>query len=714
MSAMESQIRMLLSKMTLAEKLGQMRQIHGDDPGNLDLIRQGRVGSFLNVTGEAARRFQEVALRESRLGIPLLFGRDVIHGLRTVMPIPLGQAASFNPDLVEEAATVAAGEAARAGIHWTFAPMVDVSRDSRWGRIAESAGEDPLLNALMGAAMVRGFQQRQGESIRGIAACAKHYVGYGATEGGRDYNTTLIPEGELRDVYLPPFKACVEAGVATVMSAFNDLNGVPTSGNRFTLRMILKHEWQFDGMVVSDWGSITEMIAHGYCADAKAAALAGIRAGVDMEMVSDSYVNSAETLLSEGHVTPAMIDEAVTRILRLKFRLGLFEKAPAGATDRAPVLPAENLKVARQLARESLVLLKNNGILPLARTGAVAILGPLADSPVDMLGTWALDGRAEDVRTPLAALREVCGARLRYQPGLPSARSLETGGIAAAVSAARESDLSVLFLGEDAIMSGEAHCRAVLDLPGAQAELLKAVKAAGRPLVVVLFAGRALCLGPVIDLADAVIYAWHPGVMAGPAITDVLLGGESPSGRLPVSMPWVVGQIPVYYNRRNTGRPAPEGKRAGLPVGTPLDPGEFCPSYIDADPTPQFPFGFGLTYSRFEYSPVRLSAETLPAAGTLCASVTLKNAGSTPATEVVQLYIRDLVGSRTRPIRELKGFQRVALPPGESRDVVFTLTPAMLAFHDEEMRLAPEAGRFQVWISPDSASGRPAEFELLG
>lgn len=708
----EHKIQALLLKMTLAEKLGQMQQINGDDAEHLELIRQGRVGSGLNVTGDAARRFQEVALQESRLGIPLVIGRDVIHGLRTVMPIPLGQAASFNPDLVEKAAAVAARESAQAGIHWTFAPMVDVSRDSRWGRIAESAGEDTLLNAVMGAAMVRGFQQRQGEMIHGIAACAKHYVGYGATEGGRDYNTTLIPEGELRDVYLPPFKACVEAGVATVMSAFNDLNGVPTSGNRFTLRQILKQEWQFDGMVVSDWGSITEMINHGYCADAKEAARAGIRAGVDMEMVSDSYVKFAEELLQQGQITLAMIDEAVTRILRLKFRLGLFEKAPAGATDRAPQLPAAHLEVARQSARESLVLLKNNGILPLARSGRMAVLGPLADSPADMLGTWALDGRPADVQTPLAALREVFGTRLCYQPGLPSARSLEMGGIEAAVAAARASDRVVLFLGEDAVMSGEAHCRAVLDVPGAQLELLQAVKATGKPVVVVLFAGRALCLGPLSDLADAVLYAWHPGVMAGSAITDILLGVESPSGRLPMSMPWTVGQIPIYYNRRNTGRPAPEGKRAGLPVGTPLDPKEFCPSYIDADPTPQFPFGFGLTYSRFEYSPVRLSAAELLPDGNLVASVVLTNRGGCVATEVVQLYTRDLVGSRTRPIRELKGFQRVTLQPGESREVSFTVTPAMLAFHGEELRLAAEPGLFHLWISPDSASGRLAEFTI--
>lgn len=714
----ETRVKELLARMTLADKLGQMQQWSGYIPWEAEQknweedIRQGRIGSFLNTTGDQARRFQEIAVKESRLGIPLLFGRDIIHGLRTVLPVPLGLAATFDPELVEEGSRMVAAEALAVGLHWTFTPMVDVSRDSRWGRIAESAGEDTHLNCVMGAAMVRGLQQREGDTIHGIAACAKHYVGYGAAEGGRDYNTTLIPEGELRDVYLPPFKACVDAGLATVMSGLHDLNGVPASGNQFTIRRILKGEWKFDGMVVSDWGSICEMINHGYCADTRDAARAGIRAGVDMEMETDAYAKHVAELLEAGVITQEMIDDAVSRILRLKFRLGLFDKEPFGVDDNRAELPETNLAIARKAAVESVVLMKNEGILPLAAGRRVAVIGPLADSPADMLGCWAMDGRAEDVRTPLAALQAVPGLTLAYAQGLPSARSTDTSLIPEAVRVASQADAVVMFLGEDAIMSGEAHCRAVIDLPGAQMELIEAVKKAGKPIVIVLFAGRALCLGRAFHLADALLYAWHPGVMAGPALADLLLGVESPSGRLPISLPWTVGQIPIYYNKRNTGRPPAEGRRGGIPVGTPLDPKEFCPSYIDADPVAQFGFGFGLSYTRFEYGEVQLSAGTLTQGGILEASVEITNIGSHPATEVAQFYLRDLVGSRTRPIRELKGFRRVTLAPGERKTVRFTVTSAMLAFHDEEMKLVAEPGTFHLWISPDSRSGKPAVFEL--
>lgn len=714
----ETRVRELLARMTLADKLGQMQQWSGVIPWESEQknwdedIRNGRIGSFLNATGDQARRFQEIAVKESRLGIPLLFGRDIIHGLRTVLPIPLGLAATFDTGLVEEASRMVAAEALALGLHWTFTPMVDISRDSRWGRVAESAGEDTHLNCVMGAAMVRGLQQREGDTIHGIAACAKHYVGYGAAEGGRDYNTTLIPEGELRDVYLPPFKACVDAGLATVMSGLHDVNGIPASGNCLTLRRILKGEWKFDGMVVSDWGSVHEMINHGYCADTRDAARAGIRAGVDMEMETDCYAKHAGELLDSGALTMDMIDEAVSRILRLKFRLGLFDKEPFGADDKRTDLPAANLAIARKAAVESVVLMKNGGVLPLAPGRRIAVIGPLADSASDMLGCWAMDGRAEDVRTPLAALRAVPGLAVTYAQGLPSARSTDTSLIAEAARVAGQADTVVMFLGEDAIMSGEAHCRAVIDLPGAQMELIEAVKAAGKPLVLVVFAGRALCLGRAFDLADALLYAWHPGVMAGPALADLLLGVESPSGRLPISIPWTVGQIPIYYNKRNTGRPPAEGRRGGIPIGTPLDPKEFCPSYIDADPVAQFGFGFGLSYTRFEYGEVRLSAGTLKQGGTLEASVEITNTGSRHATEVAQLYIRDLVGSRTRPIRELKGFQRVTLAPGERRTVRFTVTCAMLAFHNDEMKLVAEPGTFHLWVSPDSRAGKPAVFEL--
>lgn len=710
--SIEEKIVDILERMTLHEKLGQMQQLSGTSGDFEERIRRGMVGSFLNVKGEAARKYQEIAVKESRLGIPLVFGRDVIHGYRTVMPIPLGMAASFNPGLVEEAAGIAAEEAAFEGIHWTFAPMVDVSRDSRWGRVAESAGEDTFLNASMGAAMVRGFQKREGDSIRGIAACAKHYVGYGAAEGGRDYNTTLIPEGELRDCYLPPFKACADAGAATFMSAFNDLNGVPTSGNRFTIRKILKDEWAYDGMVVSDWGSITEMVPHGYCADGKDAACKGIRAGVDMEMVSEAYIANAEQLLAEKKISMEMIDDAVARILRLKFRLGLFDKAPAGADDQSSSLNADRFDAARRIALESCVLIKNDGALPLAGKSTLAVIGPLADSPADMLGTWAMDGRPSDVKTPLDAFRSLNGSSIKYAAGMPSPRSFDKSLISGAVDAARGSDAAVIFLGEEAVMSGEAHSRAYLELPGVQLDLLKAVREAGKPVVVVIFAGRGLCLDPILKCADALLYAWHPGVAAGPAIADLLFGKVSPSGRLPISLPSAVGQSPIYYNRRNTGRPAQKGRRAGIPAGTPLDPREFCAAYIDADPFAEFPFGFGLTYGKFEYGPVKLSEAVLSMKGAVKAKVELRNSGKTEATEVVQLYLRDLVGSRTRPVRELKGFRRVTLKPGETAEVAFKVEPSMLAFHDEDMNYAAEPGLFHLWIAPDSSSGDHVEFEL--
>ncbi len=711
--SIETRICNLIKEMTLEEKLGQMQQLSGTSPEFTTRIRDGLVGSFLNVKGEDAKKYQELALNESRLGIPLLFGRDVIHGYRTVMPVPLGMAASFNMQLVEDAARIAAAEASAEGIHWTFAPMVDVSRDSRWGRIVESAGEDTLLNALMGAAMVRGFQQRKGDSITGIAACAKHYVGYGAAEGGRDYNTTLIPEGELRDCYLPPFKACVDAGVATVMSAFNDLNGVPTSGNRFTLRKVLKDEWAFDGMVVSDWGSITEMVLHGYCSDEKDAAFKGIRAGVDMEMVSESYLNNAGHLIAENKISIEMINDSVARILRLKFRLGLFDKKPSGQSDRNLKPDTAHIKIACQLARESIVLIKNNGVLPLPEKNRIAVIGPLAESAADMLGTWSMDGRLDDVKTPLSSLKKAYKDRIIFEPGIPTPRSTERHGMTSALNSAQNADVAVLFLGEEASMSGEAHSRACIDLPGAQMELLKTVRSAGKPVVVVVFAGRGLSLGPVLELCDSLLYAWHPGVMAGPALADLLVGKQSPSGRLPVSLPYTVGQSPIYYNHRNTGRPAPKGRRAGIPVGTPLDPKEFCAAYIDADPIAEFPFGFGLTYSKFDYSNVTMSDAPLQMKGSIKVSATVKNSGACTAAEVVQLYIRDLVASRTRPVRELKSFQKIILDPGKSKEVVFLITSDMLAFHNEEMVFAAEPGRFQVWISPDSASGEPSEFELV-
>jgi beta-glucosidase len=518
----------------------------------------------------------------------------------------------------------------------------------------------------------------------------------------------------LRDLYLPPFLACVKAGAATLMSAFNDLNGVPTSGNLFTLRKILREEWGFDGMVVSDWNSVIEMIPHGFAADEKDAAARAVTAGVDMEMVSRSYVDHLESLIDEGALPLALIDDAVRAILRVKFRLGLFER-PTNNLDPSDVLLAEDhLRAARIVARESCVLLKNESVLPLDRQlGRLAVVGPLADSGEDQLGCWVFDGNGEDSRTPLAALRQRLGEeRVIYHPGLPHARSQDTSAFATMTASVSEADAVVVFVGEEAILSGEAHSRAFLDLPGAQEALIDALAETGKPLVAVVMAGRSLVLSPILDKVNALLFAWHPGTMGGPAIADLLLGEASPSGRLPVTFPRTVGQIPLYYNYKNTGRPTPDDAPS-IPTGTPLDPQNFTAGYLDVDHRPLFPFGYGLTYSTFEYSDLRLSTGRLPLGESLTATVTLTNSGSTRAVEVVQLYVRDRVGSVTRPVRELKGFQRVDLAPGASQEVTFALHTGDLAFHNTAMEYVTEPGHFHLWIAPNAASGLRAEFEIV-
>ncbi|MDF3056966.1 MAG: glycoside hydrolase family 3 domain protein [Rariglobus sp.] len=713
---LEERVETLLSAMTLEEKIGQMWQVHDPKDQHDQNVREGRIGSFLNVPRDQLARLQRIAVEESRLGVPIVAGRDVIHGYRTLFPIPLGQAASFNPETVRLGAKIAAREASAAGIHWTFAPMVDISRDPRWGRIAESLGEDPVLASRLGVAMVEGFQGDDPAAPDSIAACVKHYVGYGAAEGGRDYNTALIPESELRNVYLPPFRACAEAGALSFMSAFNDLNGVPTSGNPHTIRNILKTEWNYPGMVVSDWCSITEMINHGYACDEAEAAQRSIAAGVDLEMVSESYRNHAAGLLRAGKLRQEWIDDAARRVLRMKFVLGLFDNPyPAPATPEI-FLCEPHLQAARRAATESCVLLKNNGALPLSPSGLkrVAIIGPLANAGADQVGCWAMDARGEDSQTPLAALRQSLPSTvvLDYSPGVPSSRSVDTTGFAEAIAQARAADVVLLFLGEEALLSGEAHSRAFLTLPGSQQQLLEAIAATGKTVVLVIMAGRPLVLTPVLPHASAVLYAWHPGTMGGPALADLLLGKESPSGKLPVSFPVMEGQIPAYYNKRNTGRP-PSDESRGLPQGTPLDPVGFSANYIDGDHLPLFPFGFGLSYTRFEYQNLTLKSSDVRAGGVIEASIELRNAGSMPATETVQLYVRDLFASLTRPVRELKDFQRVTLAPGETRVVAFKLPAEQLAFYDNEAKRHLEAGDFKLWIGGDSRCTNEAAFRLL-
>jgi beta-glucosidase len=716
-SDVDQRIETLLARMTIEEKLGQMSQSTARRGPMSDeikhQIRQGRWGSFLNVDSPADRaEAQRIAVKESRFGIPLIFGRDVIHGYRTVFPIPLGQAATWSPDLVERSAAAAAREASTEGIHWTFAPMLDVTRDPRWGRVAETLGEDPHLTSVLGAAMIRGFQGTSPGANGRVAACAKHYAGYGAAEAGRDYNSTFIPEIQLRDVYLPPFRAAIEAGVATVMTAFNAINGVPASGNEFTLRRILRNEWKFDGLVVSDYESIREMIQHGFAADAADAAAKAVRAGVDMEMVSTTYFDSLKKLVEEGRVPLAVIDEAVRNVLRLKHRLGLFEQPLRSAVPAQP--NAGDRELAKEAAAQSVVLLKNErGVLPLSSSvKRVAVIGPLAASARDQIGTWVMDARVEDVETPLASLRKRLGAdRVSYVAALRNSRDTSRSNFEAALQAAQASDIALLFLGEEQILSGEAHSRAFLNLPGAQESLVEEIAKAGKPLVTIILAGRPLTLQAVAARSSAVLYAWHPGTMGGPALTELLFGDRVPSGKLPITFPRTVGQIPIYYAHLNTGRPAPLGE-LGIPMGNPVDPKGFTSKYLDVDFTPEYPFGFGLSYTKFEYSNLQLSNPKLARGGTLTVSVDITNRGQRAADEIVQLYVRDLVASVAQPVRELKGFRRIHLKPAEKMTITFTLTDKDLAFYNESLQFVAEPGEFDVWIGPDSVSGPQARFVL--
>ena len=710
-------IESLLSRMTLDEKIGQMSQstsmVSPLSESIKEEIREGRWGSFLNAGSPADRaEAQRIARKESRLGIPLLFGRDVIHGYRTIFPIPLGQAASWDADLIEQAARTAAREANTEGIRWTFAPMVDIARDPRWGRIAESPGEDPYLASVVGGAMVRGFQGStlDGDSL--LASCAKHYAGYGAAEAGRDYNSAWIPQVLLQDVYLPPFHAALAAGAASVMTAFNTLNGVPATGNPFLLREILRGEWKFNGLVVSDYEAITEMIPHGYAATARDAARDALHAGVDMEMVSTAYHDHLKELVASGAVKVEWVDDAVRRILRLKARLGLFdEKIPAPAEAR---VTEESRAQAQQLAAESAVLLKNDGhILPIAETArSVAVIGPLADSPVDQMGTWVMDGRADEVRTPLVALREMLGeSRVQYARGLKNSRDAGKEGFEEAVAAARQSDVVLLFLGEEQNLSGEARSRAFLDLPGAQEDLVNAIASVGKPTVAVILAGRPLTIHRAAARVNGVLWAWHPGTMGGPAIADLLFGRTAPSGRLPVTFPRTVGQVPIYYAHLNTGRPA-AADEAGIPMGNPGEPKGYTSKYIDVDVSPEYPFGYGLTYTDFAYTNLRLSATAMGRDEKLTVSADITNRGSREGTEVAQLYVHPVAASVAQPVRLLKDFRRIQLKPGETRTVRFRIAADELAYHNQQNQLVAEPGRYQVWIARDAEQGLKAEFTL--
>jgi beta-glucosidase len=743
----EKRIDALLARMTLEEKLGQLQQLDGEANGNFrpehrELIRRGLLGSTLNVRGVLrTNELQRIAMEESRLKIPILFGFDVIHGYRTIFPVPLAEASSWDTSAAERAAAVAALEASATGVRWTFAPMVDIARDARWGRIVEGSGEDPFLGSAMARARVLGFQGRDYSAPEKVVACAKHWVAYGAAEAGRDYNTVDMSETTLREIYLPPFKAAADAGVGTFMSAFNDLNGVPTSANPFTLTKILRDEWKFDGFVVSDYESVRELLNHGMPADEAEAARMALSAGVDMEMVSRLYNKHGANLIKEGKLTQATLDEAVRRILRIKFRLGLFDKPYADeGRERTQLLSAENQRAAREVAARSMVLLKNEReTLPLSKQArTIALIGPLADDPKAMLGSWAGDGRVEDTVTLLAGIKAKVSPQTRvlyakgvaiegrgvtgnYDAAPPAATNaggtnvaqaanteaarLATTPTAAdsieqAVRVALEADVVVLAVGETADMSGEAASRTSLDLPGRQLELIQAIHKTGKPFVVVLMNGRPLTINWVAENAPAILETWFAGTQAGNAIADVLFGDVNPGGKLPVTFPRAVGQVPLYYNHKNTGRPPDANNK-------------YSSKYLDTPWTPLFPFGYGLSYTQFRLTDLRLSAQSIRPDASLSVSVQVENSGPRAGDEVVQLYVRDVAASRTRPVKELKGFERITLRPGEKRRVEFRLGPEHLGFYNREMRFVVEPGAFKITVGQNSIDGLDAGLEVV-
>lgn len=715
----ENKVETLLHKMTLEEKLGQMNQLSPWDFEDLaKRVRKGEVGSILNVVNpEEVNKIQKIAVEESRLGIPLIVSRDVIHGYKTIFPIPLGQAATFNPEVVKEGARVAAIEASADGIRWTFAPMIDVARDPRWGRIAESCGEDPYLNAIMGTAMIKGYQGDSLNDPTAIAACAKHFVAYGAAEGGRDYNSTFIPERVLRNVYLPPFKAAADAGCATFMTSFNDNDGVPSTANSFVLKDVLRKEWKYDGMVVTDWASALEMVNHGFCTDGKDAAEKSVNAGVDMEMVSETFIQNLKQSIAENKVSMETIDNAVRNILRLKFRLGLFDN-PYVVTPQTVKYAEKHLQTAKTAAEQSVILLKNeNQTLPFTdKIKTLAVIGPMADAPYEQMGTWVFDGEKEHTQTPLTAIKEMYGDRVKvlFEKGLDYSRDKNTAGIARAVSAARQADAVVVFVGEESILSGEAHSLANLNLQGAQSQLIKELAATGKPVVTVVMAGRQLAIADEVKVSDAMLYSFHPGTMGGPAIADILFGKVNPSGKTPVTFPRMSGQVPIYYAQHKTGRPANPTEM--LIDEIPVEAGQTsvgCRSfYLDAGNSPLFPFGYGLSYTTFEYSNLSLASDKLTAQDTLSISFTLKNTGKYDGTEVVQLYVQDKVGSVTRPVKELKRFQRVTLKAGESTQVSLSLPVSELAFWGYDMNYTVEPGDFRLWVGTNSAEGLTKDFSV--
>ncbi len=715
----DQQVDSVLGLMTLDEKVGQMNQYNGpwaatgpltNDNNLLSQIKEGKVGSMLNVTGVARTKDLQQLAMQSRMKIPLLFGQDVIHGYRTIFPIPLGEAASWDIPAIEQSARVAATEAAAVGVHWTFAPMVDIARDPRWGRVMEGAGEDPYLGSLIATARVKGFQGKGLGNTDAVMACAKHFAAYGAAVGGRDYNSVDMSLRMLHEIYLPPFKAAADAGAATFMNSFNDLNGIPATGNRYLQRDILKRDWKFKGFVVSDWGSVGEMINHGFSKDNYEAAMQATNAGSDMDMESRSYIKHLVTLVKQGKVKMNVIDDAVRRILKKKFEMGLFDDPFRYCNEEREKIQwnnAEHIKAARDMARKSIVLLKNEKqLLPLSKqTKKIALIGPFAKTKSDNNGFWSYDWPDDTAR--ISSLWEGVqkkvntDTKLLYAKGCNINDTVRTG-FAEAVTVANEADIIIISVGESRDMSGEAKSRSSIQLPGVQEELIKAVMATGKPVVVMISAGRPLIFNWTADHAPAILYTWWLGTEAGNAMADVLFGDYNPSGKLPMSFPRTEGQIPVYYNYYNTGRPATS------------DSDRFYRSaYIDLSIYPKYPFGYGLGYSKFEYSEIRVSKKQFKPGEKIDAVVTVRNTGEYDGEEVVQLYIRDVTGAVVRPVKELKGFQKILLKKGEAKEIRFTIGADDLRFYNDRLQYIYEPGEFKLFIGGSSADVKETAFRLL-
>jgi len=731
----DQKVDSLLSKMTLEEKIGQLNLPSAGDvstgistnQGIAKNIKQGKVGGLFNINGlDKIHAVQKVAVEESRLGIPLLIGKDVIHGYKTTFPIPFGLSASWDMGLIEETARIAAKEASADGISWTFSPMTDISRDPRWGRVSEGSGEDPFLGAQIAAAMVNGYQGEDLAAENTLMACVKHFALYGASEAGRDYNTVDMSRLRMYNDYFPPYKAAIDAGVGTVMASFNEVDGVPATGNTWLMTDVLRDEWGFDGFVVSDYTGVSEMIAHGM-GDLQDVSALALNAGVEMDMVSEGFLTTLKISVEEGKVSEETIDNACRLILKAKFQLGLFDDPYKYIDkDRASkdIFSEEHRAVARKAAAESMVLMKNdNDILPLKKEANIALIGPLANNKENMVGTWSVSSDISKSISIFQGLKNVSsgsqninyakGSNLVADADLEKRISMfgkntyrddrsEAEMIAEAVRLAKASDVVVAVLGEASESSGESSSLTDISIPSTQVNLLKALKATGKDVVVVLLSGRPLVLKEILPYSDAIVNAWFPGSEAGLAVADVLYGDVNPSGKLSMTFPQNVGQIPIYYSHKNTGRPLEEGEWFQ----------KFKTNYLDVTNAPEFPFGFGLSYTNFKYDNLKLSSDKIAKNQTLTVSVDISNTGDVAGKEVVQLYIRDMVGSITRPVKELKGFEKIEIAAGETKRVEFSITEKDLAFYHQDMSFYAEPGEFKVFVGTSSDQHLESSFQL--